>query len=305
MRLEQLNHVLQVSKYGSISKTSKYIFVAQPTISTSIAALEDELGVQLFRRSKQGVQLTDIGQPIVSKIEAIFTEIEGIKQISSAQTGHLTGRLDIALMKGLYSSIMVQILKEFKKAFPNASVFLQEKRMPTIITDVFNGLVNFGIISCESGDLDFFLKDIQAKNLSYTPLCQDHISAFCSKEHPLANQHMALAEIIAFPLVSYSNMNVFPSICGFEKTYQFENPEMIKKMVATSNNMITFLPQGTLHEDLYLTSGALVPIHATDFSVGLDVGLVAAKGNINSTLEKAFITLLTKNLTGLHPHSIS
>lgn len=297
VRLEQLHHVLQVAKYGSISKTSKYIFVAQPTISTSIAALEDELGVQLFRRSKQGVQLTDIGELMLAKIEAIFAEVEGIKQISSAQTGHLTGRLDIALMKGLYASAMVTILKEFKNLFPNTSVFLQEKRLHNVITDVFNGLVNFGIISFESADLNYFLKDIQSKNLLYLPLCKDHISVFCSKNHPQAHQKVAFDQILNYPLVNYSNMNVFPSICTLEKTYQFESPEMIKKMVATSENMVTFLPQSSLDNDFYLTAGALVPIHLLDFYVSLDVGLVMAKGNTNSTLEKQFITLLTNLLS--------
>ncbi|MBQ7025122.1 MAG: LysR family transcriptional regulator, partial [Peptococcaceae bacterium] len=61
MRMEQLKYFAEVARAHSIAIASEKLFVTQPAISIAIKNLEEELGCVLFIRSKNGIQLTDMG----------------------------------------------------------------------------------------------------------------------------------------------------------------------------------------------------------------------------------------------------
>ena len=62
MRLEQLEHIIEIEKQKSISKAAKALYMGQSSLSCSLTSLEDELGVKLFERTTSGVVPTGEGQ---------------------------------------------------------------------------------------------------------------------------------------------------------------------------------------------------------------------------------------------------
>ena len=62
MRLEQLYNIVEVYKSRSMSQAAKNLFISQPSLSASVAALEEELGRKLFIRSSTGVTPTEYGE---------------------------------------------------------------------------------------------------------------------------------------------------------------------------------------------------------------------------------------------------
>lgn len=67
MTIQQLQYLLEVHRTGSISGAAKNLFVAQSSVSTSISALESELGFEIFARSRQGVHPTTQGLRILEQ----------------------------------------------------------------------------------------------------------------------------------------------------------------------------------------------------------------------------------------------
>ena len=65
MRLEQLQYVVEIDKTRSISKAAKNLYITQPSISAAISALEKELNIKIFERTKNGVDPTPEGEKIV------------------------------------------------------------------------------------------------------------------------------------------------------------------------------------------------------------------------------------------------
>src|SRR4051812_17124850 len=61
-----------VAKEGSVTKASKHLRLAQPTISAQLKALEDTLGEKLLVREGRGVKLTEMGQVVFQYAEEIF-----------------------------------------------------------------------------------------------------------------------------------------------------------------------------------------------------------------------------------------
>ena len=58
MTLTQLKYAITVSEAGSMNQAAKELFISQPTLSLAIRDLEEEIGVELFRRSSRGILLT-------------------------------------------------------------------------------------------------------------------------------------------------------------------------------------------------------------------------------------------------------
>ena len=65
MQLTQLEYLIAVEKYGSISRAARELYTSQSSISTSIKTLETELGVEVLRRGTKGVHITAEGQYIL------------------------------------------------------------------------------------------------------------------------------------------------------------------------------------------------------------------------------------------------
>ena len=65
MHLTQIEYLLAVYKYGSISKAAQELYTSQSTISSALKNLEEELNTTLFMRSKKGISFTAKGMSIL------------------------------------------------------------------------------------------------------------------------------------------------------------------------------------------------------------------------------------------------
>ena len=61
MKLQQLKYAIAVADAGSINEAAKQLFVAQPSLSSAIKELEEELSFEIFIRSSKGVSLSNEG----------------------------------------------------------------------------------------------------------------------------------------------------------------------------------------------------------------------------------------------------
>ena len=89
MTFTQLNYVLAVAEYQNFTKAAGKCFVTQPTLSMQIQKLEDQLGIQIFDRSKKPIQLTEVGRKIVNQAKNIVNEADRINDIVDQQKGFI------------------------------------------------------------------------------------------------------------------------------------------------------------------------------------------------------------------------
>ena len=74
MRINQLVIFSDVAKTKNISVTAKNLFMTQPSVSQNLKALEDELGIELIKRSNKGIELTEVGKKVIEKIDVIIDD---------------------------------------------------------------------------------------------------------------------------------------------------------------------------------------------------------------------------------------
>lgn len=176
MQLHQLEYVLAVSKYGSFTRAAEKIKVSQSSISQQIIALENELGIDLFNRTKRSISLTLAGQDFVTYAMRIMSEVNAtyqcIQEYVSADRGHLT--IGIIPVIGYYP--IPKLLASFQKDYPGITLDLIEYQDDELL------------IMLDSSDLDAAIVQhvIPDSTFQYHPLYNDKMVFLTSKEKPLA-----------------------------------------------------------------------------------------------------------------------
>ena len=108
------NYILNLGKYGSLSKAAKRMGISQSTMSRRINEIENNTKSQLFNRHQSGFTLSEIGQEIFIKAEKVEEEILNIQRKLSGQEEKLSGTITISTSDTLGYYWLPQYIKKFK-----------------------------------------------------------------------------------------------------------------------------------------------------------------------------------------------
>lgn len=145
MTITQLQYVLAVAEYQNFTLAAEKCFVTQPTLSMQVQKIEEELGVQIFDRSKKPIQLTDIGQKIVSQATKIVNESTRIRDIVDQQKGFIGGEFRIGIIPTIMPTLLPMFLAHFIKKHPKVNLIIEELNTADIITKLKNGHLDAAI----------------------------------------------------------------------------------------------------------------------------------------------------------------
>ena len=95
MDLNQLRSFIAVAKHGHLTRASESLHLSQPALSAQIKALEEGLGVTLFRRTPSGMALTPSGRVLLEQAERAMAAVVQLQQTAQALRGELTGKLTL------------------------------------------------------------------------------------------------------------------------------------------------------------------------------------------------------------------
>ncbi|WP_291118363.1 LysR substrate-binding domain-containing protein [Flavobacterium sp. UBA6135] len=145
MTITQLHYVLAVAEYKNFTLAAEKCFVTQPTLSMQIQKIEEELGIQIFDRSKKPIQLTDIGLKIVSQAKNIVNEANRIKDIVDQQKGFVGGEFRLGIIPTVMPTLLPMFLNNFIKKHPKVNLIIEELNTDEIIHKLKNGHLDAAI----------------------------------------------------------------------------------------------------------------------------------------------------------------
>ena len=126
LKISQLRALVAVAHHKNFSNAALELNVSQSGISHSIAALEEELGVQLLHRGRYGAHLTPVGEQICQHAETILSGVSDIITEAQQAKGLHGGSVRVATFRSLATNIIPQILVKFRSQFPNIKVTIIE-----------------------------------------------------------------------------------------------------------------------------------------------------------------------------------
>jgi DNA-binding transcriptional LysR family regulator len=126
MELRQVRYFVGVAETLSFRQASKHLHVSQPSLSVQIKQLEDELGVSLLRRSKQGVEVTRAGKVFLSAAREILLKVrQGSAAALHADSGK-AGTIRLGFIPTASFHILPRLLDKIRSTLPLVNVELRE-----------------------------------------------------------------------------------------------------------------------------------------------------------------------------------
>lgn len=145
MNFEQLECLIELNKYGSITKASEELFMNRQTLSNQIKRLETELGFEIFKRSKQGVEFTEKGRKLLSFSDFVMKEYAVFRNDVGLTTRQaLDGKINIVCTKSV-EKIVSAAVEVFIKKYPNVNVFYNIESNAVTCKNVIDGFYDIGI----------------------------------------------------------------------------------------------------------------------------------------------------------------
>ena len=142
MELRHLRYFVAIAETLSFRQASKQLHVSQPSLSVQIKQLEDELGVTLFRRSKQRVEVTRAGEVFLSAVREISLRL---KQASAAalhaESGE-AGTIRLGFIPTASFHILPRLIEKMRNTLPLVSVELREGSEDPQITGLRMGTLD-------------------------------------------------------------------------------------------------------------------------------------------------------------------
>lgn len=138
MDIKQLEAFVAVAKKQSFSKAAKDLYLSQPTISSHIQNLENEMQTSLFNRNSKSITLTDSGHILFNHAIAILNDCKrAINDIKDYQ-GKIEGNVDLVYTCVPGEAILPPMVKNFSRLFPGATFTLKNMTHDQAITELIN-----------------------------------------------------------------------------------------------------------------------------------------------------------------------
>ncbi len=143
MTQSQITYFLTVAETLSFSKAANVLFVSQPAVSKQVSLLEEELGLTLFDRTRQGVFLTDAGR----LFNDMFQDFSRRYQETLEEAQHINGRfhdvLRIGCSEGFYlSEFYADAQALFEEKYPNLALEFSSSRAERLLPMLREGKID-------------------------------------------------------------------------------------------------------------------------------------------------------------------
>ena len=146
MTLQQLEYVLALDTHRNFIAASEHCFVTQPTITLQLKKLEEELGIQLFDRSKVPLKPTKTGELIINKARMVINEVTQLKELIHKETESLDGTFKIGIIPTVAPYLIPEFLGSFANKYPQTVLQIEEMQSTNIIKALQQNRLDIGIL---------------------------------------------------------------------------------------------------------------------------------------------------------------
>jgi DNA-binding transcriptional LysR family regulator len=252
MEFKDIEYAFAIAKYRHVTKAAESLYITQPTLSTYIKNMEKRLGVVLFKREGNKLELTYEGELFIENGLKILQQRDELLNKLSESVDSERGRLklSIPLVRGSY--LIPLILPMFHKKFPNVDIILSEVNSLEIEQNLNSGI----------SDLAIFNKPFRKLSVQYETIHKEEMLMLMHKDNPLAKAGQKF-EGLRYPWMDIKLCKNEPFIIHFpnQHTGQIErhlfkqaniNPKIILETknfeastrLASLNYGLTFISEG-------------------------------------------------------------
>ena len=202
MTLMQLKYAITVAGESSLNEAAKKLFISQPSLSTAIKALETEIGIEVFKRSKTGVTLTPEGAEFIGYARQVVEQFELLDAKYIEKTS-VKKRFSVSLQHYTFAvNAFVQMVKQF--GMDEYEFAIHETKTHEVIEDVKNFKSEIGILYLNDFNRKVLTKMFAEYGLEYHELFKCDVYVYMWKDHPLAKKEIIkMEELMDYPCLAF------------------------------------------------------------------------------------------------------
>lgn len=178
MNLRDLRYLVAVAEHRHFGRAAAACFVSQPTLSTQIRKLEEELGVVLFERTNRQVMPTAVGERVVAQAQRVLREVNQLLHIAEEHKDPYGGDFRLGIIPTVAPYLLPKILGPIKKAFPKLRIQLTEGQTAVITRMLREGELDAVILALP----------IDEENVKQVKLYTEPFYFAASRNHPKASR---------------------------------------------------------------------------------------------------------------------
>lgn len=296
MTLQQLKYTITIADSKSMNEAAKKLFISQPSLSSSIHDLEEEIGTELFIRNNRGVVPTPDGLEFIGYarqvveqyrlIEDRYVDKKEIKKKFSVSTQHYTFAV----------KAFVELVK--KIGMDEYECAVHETKTYDVIQDVKTFQSEIGILYLNDFNSQMLQKIFRENDLEFTELFSCKTYVYLWKGNPLASKKLiTMEDLEEYPCLSFEqgSNNAFYFAEEVLSTYDYKRIIKANDRATLLNLMVGLnaytLCSGIICEELNGGDYCAIPL---DSEEEMMIGYISRKGVPLSPLGKMYLEELEK-----------
>jgi len=292
MNIRELQYLVTLADLRHFGRAAEACFVSQPTLSTQVKKLEDELGVQLVERAPRHVMLTEVGQEIVDRARLVLRDVEQIKEVARRTTDPEAGAIRLGLFPTLGPYLLPHVVPDIHLQYPKLELLLFEDKTEQLLAMLREGRLDAALLALP----------VEEDTLEVLPLFNEPFVVALPENHPLDQvNHLNVEDLKGHTVLLLEDghclrdqaLEVCQMASANEKQgFRATSLETLRQMVA-ANVGITLLPTLAIKPPITLTDSIHIK-HLSDPMPSRQIGMVWRKSSAVSGFLKSFAEIFKK-----------
>lgn len=289
MEIRQLRAFVAIAETGTFTSAARRVHVTQAAISMQIRQLEREIGTPLFIRAPRRVALTHAGEVLLEAARRILREYDAATAELTDLAGAEKGRLRVGSASAMVSSdSLPNVLKEVCEQYPRADVFVSTGTSESLVQRLLAGELDVALVSLP----------VEARGIRTELLLRDALVAIVSPRHPLAQQRVVSAYVLAAEKLILGErggntrrlIDHFFAEAGVRPVVSMEMNRLaaIKQMVEKDMG-VGIVPSQSVREEV--DEGRLVALWIEGAQINWELGLARLSRSYDSPVMRTFMSL--------------
>lgn len=292
-----LRYLDEVARQKSIRKAANVLNVSSTSINRKIINIEKSLGIQLFHRSPEGVELTAAGKIVLEHCRKTLYDFNQVKTIIDDIRDLRTGHLSIQTVDSMTFGVLPRILEGFSDQHPGISLSVTTSAPEQISESVASGETDIGF-----SFTNYLHPDVRVIAEKAAPF-----GVIMRPDHPLAERNsVGVEDIRGYPLVRTIDARGRNSILDQEmemvavslSTHIFTNALTIAKQAIASNQAIGIYTKIGFLDEIDMGKLRFVPLSVKSLSQ-YKIGLIMSASSGIDPIKRLFTTSVEREFRSL------
>ena len=302
MTLQQVLYALTIQEYGSMNKAAEKLYIVQPTLTSAIQELENEVGITIFMRTNKGVIVTPEGEEFLNDIRGFYRQYDMVMQKYSGE-GNYKRKFGVSTQHYTFAvRAFVDMAKQYD--MNDFDFALRETTTMDIINDVSSLKSEVGILYINERNKRAMNKLFVEHGLEFHTLIKCRAFVYLWKDHPLASQDsISIEDLQEYPCMFFEQRDQNEFLAEeilsenfYPKTLRVTDRSTMLNLIQALNGYT--LCSGIIWGDLNGDGYIVVPYRGDEENPNsvMEIGYVTKKNSVMSKMGEQFIQEIHKAL---------